>query len=177
MEFGTFYAERWDHTSHVAGCSKAAIHQDLSDHSQYVPGCCRAVWQWNPPETTDWRSFLSVVSVVTLKWLLSSLESHVSMALVQWKCSPGPGARRGVRHSQEDECPVANWSDSTRDNVSGSTGASLVRKLWAQGIHQSWSFLMIKGRLPSTPAAPCVESSGKKAVRKKCLVAQNKEVL
>lgn len=41
----------------------------------------------------------------------------------------GPAAHRGVRHSQEDECPVANWSDLTRDNVSSSTGASLVRKL------------------------------------------------
>lgn len=129
----------------IPAYSKPAIEQELSEQSQYVAGCWRAAQQGKPWRQADCTCFLRAV---TLKWLLSSLHSRVSMALVQCKRSPGSGARRGVRHSLEDECPAANWSDWTRDNASSSTGASLVRKLWAQGIHQSWSLLMIKARLP-----------------------------
>lgn len=146
----------------IPAYSKPAIEQELSEQSQYVAGCWRAAQQGKPWRQADCTGFLRAV---TLKWLLSSLHSRVSMALVQCKRSPGSGARRGVRHSLEDECPAANWSDWTRDNASSSTGASLVRKLWAQGIHQSWSLLMIKARLPSPPAASCFEGSGQKALR------------
>lgn len=52
------------------------------------------------------------------------------MFLCQW--SPGPDAHRSVRKSQADACPVANWSNLTRENLSGSIGASRVRELRAQ---------------------------------------------
>lgn len=98
---------------------KPAIHQDLSDS----PNMYLAMKAFRDKETAEVFSVFSA----TLKWFLHSLESHVSVAVVQCKCSPEPGAHRGVRQGQEDECPAANWSDLTRDNVSSSTGESLVR--------------------------------------------------
>lgn len=75
----------------IPAYSKAAIEQELSEQSQYVAGCWRAARQGKPWRQADCTGFLRAV---TLKWLLSSLHSRVSMALVQCKRSPGSGARR-----------------------------------------------------------------------------------